>query len=182
MTSDRLTTGDGYDLVHVLETVDAAGLTSKRVWIHQANNGVFRLAIALPEGQVTKGPQVPALGVALLCDRQPDGIYSAYPGPDFNAIHFYTYKDDSVPYAGGTLFNSRKNTVLYVTADATYELVKQGSRELFKFKNDAYKFSERFYKIAAEFFYNPVNNTVLFIPNNKSIPSITLELEGPPHS
>ncbi|KAF4721889.1 hypothetical protein FOZ62_026345, partial [Perkinsus olseni] len=115
-------------------------------------------------------------------DRQPDGIYSAYPGPDFNAIHFYTYKYGTIPYAGGTLFNSRENTVVYITGDATYELVKQGSRELFKFKNDAYKFSERFYKIAAEFFYNPVNNTVLFIPNSKSIPSITLELEGPPHS
>ncbi|KAF4680046.1 hypothetical protein FOZ60_014158 [Perkinsus olseni] len=86
-------------------------------------------------------------------DRQPDGEYSAYPGPDFNAIHFYT-----------------ENTVLYITGDATYELVKQGPRELFKFKNDAYKFSERFYKIAAEFFYDPGNDTVLFIPNDRSIP------------
>ncbi|KAF4664599.1 hypothetical protein FOZ61_000670 [Perkinsus olseni] len=103
MTSDRLTTGDGYDLVHVLETVDAAGLTSKRVWIHQANNGVFRLAIALPEGQVTKGPQVPALGVALLCDR--DSVWQEdLPAPVGQcsscgiSIVRYMYIDSVPPY------------------------------------------------------------------------------------
>ncbi|KAF4717532.1 hypothetical protein FOZ62_028460 [Perkinsus olseni] len=110
----------------------------------------------------------------VLSRKQPKGEFSAVPGPNGNAIRFYV---DPGSRGIAFLWDAFATTLEYITGEYDYTLDKKASGEIFRFETNFTHLTSQLFKIDAEFVYYSAQNTVYFVPNNKSNPRIKLTSE-----